>query len=61
MTHFLNDILIRICIRSVGPILCQIEDTLVCKTNYSYLPNKRAGPNKRAEWKIGQKQIIVQA
>ena len=28
--------------------------------DYSYLPNKRAGPNKRVGWKIGHNQIIVQ-
>ena len=28
---------------------------------YSYLPNKRAGPNKRVGWKMGQDKIKVQS
>ena len=28
---------------------------------YSYLPNKRAGPNKRAAWSNSEILIIVQA
>ena len=32
--------------------------SLKCR-QHSYLPNKRAGPNKRVGWKIGQNQIIV--
>ena len=27
------------------------------RRNYSYQPNKRAGPNKHVGWKIGQNQI----
>ena len=27
---------------------------------YFYLPNKRAGPNKRVGWTMGQNQINVQ-
>ena len=27
--------------------------------HYSYLSNKRVGPNQRVGWKIGQYQIIV--
>ena len=29
------------------------------QNTYSYLPNKRAGPNKRVGWKIDHNQIIV--
>ena len=31
----------------------------VVNTHYSYMPNKRAWPNKRVGWKIGQNHIIV--
>ena len=32
----------------------------VSRYDYSCVPNKRTGPNKRARWKMGQNQINVQ-